>query len=473
MSQELSQTVSSKQPDNPDNPDNQSMVKKDIESFKLEQQSSSPIILSDHRTYTRFGLMILMVVFVFLGGWAALAPLNSASVATGEVYVVSNNRVVQHYEGGMVSEILVEEGDVVTKGQVLLRLAPTMAQAELSVVQSRLNEVLALEARLKAERISAEQIKFPEILASNRSDPLIEEIIQGQQEVFLSRKQSLEGELKIYKQRIEALQQQISGLTSVNKTLDTRIASYEQEVADWEALYREQFADKIRLQEMQRELSRLKGERNGNLSEIARLKVQIAETESQRILKKQQFREEVFAELRKTQSERVDLETRKIALVDRLERIEIKASVNGRVNGLTIYTVGKVVKPGETLMELVPDTQDYAVKAKVTVTDIDRVYVGLIADVRFSAFSSQITHVIEGKVVNVSADKFVDQQSGAEYFEAKVVLTPAGIEQMEKDGLFMLPGMPAEVMIKTGERTLLEYFLKPFTNMFARAFNED
>lgn len=470
MSQELSQTTSSQLEESQGQ---QSLVKKDIESFKLEVQGALPNIVSDYRIYARFGLLVLFLVFVLFGGWAALAPLNSASVAIGEVMVVSNNRVVEHYEGGIVSEILVEEGDEVSKGQVLLRLSPTQAQSELSIVQSRLYEVLGLEARLKSERMLSDRVEFPQSLLSQRGDPQVDEVIHGQQEVFSARKKALDGELRIYQQRIEALHEQISGLTSVIKTMDARVESYEHEVADWEALYREQFADKIRLQEMQRELARLKGERGSHRSEIARLKVEIAETESQRILKTQQFREEVVSELRQAQSERVDLETRKVALVDRLQRIEITAPVDGRINGLTVFTLGEVVQPGETLMEVVPSSKDYAVRARVATTDIDRVYAGLIADVRFSAFSSQTTHVIEGKVINVSADKFMDKQTGLEYFEAKVVLTPAGIEQMKEDGLFLLPGMPAEVMIKTGERTLLEYLLKPFENMFARSFNED
>lgn len=469
MSQELiqAQSVSS------ETQTDKILGKPDIESFSVVEQKALPVISGEHRGYTRLGLLILFLIFVVFGGWAAMAPLNSASVAVGEVMVVSNNRVVEHYEGGMVSEILVQEGDAVAKGQVLLRLSPTQAQAELSMVQSRLNEVLGLEARLKAERAMAEQIGFPAALLQFRGDAQVDEVLDGQQEVFLARKRALNGELRIYTQRINALQEQIGGLSSVIKTLDERIASYELEVADWEALYREQFADKIRLQEMQRELARLKGERDSHRSEIARLKVEIAETETQQILRKQQFLEEAVSELRNAQSERADLESRKIALVDRLQRIEIVAPVDGRVNGLTVFTVGEVVSPGETLMEVVPDTKDYAVRARVSTTDIDRVYAGLIADVRFSAFSSQTTHVIEGKVMTVSADKFIDQKSGMEYFEAKVVVTPEGVEQMKKDGLFLLPGMPAEVMIRTGERTLLDYFLKPFKDMFARSFNED
>lgn len=449
------------------------VIASDLESLAIQKQADLPTIKTDHSPYSRLGLLVLFIVFGVFGTWSATAPLDSAAVAPGTVFVASNNRVVQHYEGGIVSEILVQEGQEVKQGQVLLKLSPTQAQAEISVIEARLNEVYGLEARLKAERKLAESIEFPPALLANAESDDVKEVMQGQKEVFKARRNSLEGELKIYQQRVDAMNEQIRGLEAMIVTLNERVASYELEVQDWEALYKEQYADKIRLQEMQRELSRLKGERNRSESDIARLKVQIAETESQVVLRKQKFREEVVSQLREVQSERVDLESRRIALADRLERVDITAPVAGVVNGLSVFTVGEVIQSGKTLMEIVPDSKNYAVKAKVMVTDIDKVRVGLIADVRFSAFNTQVTHVIEGEVYHVSADKFVDQQSGMEYFEAKVMLTEAGIAQMEQDSIFMLPGMPAEVMIKIGERTLLDYFTKPFTNMFARSFNED
>lgn len=445
----------------------------EIDSFKALAQADLPQIKNDHQGYTRFGLIVLFITFGLFGSWAALAPLNSAAVAVGEVIVTSNNRVVEHYEGGIVEDIMVKDGDQVEKGQALLKLSPTQAQAELSVITGRLHEILGTEARLQAERKNLDVIEFPEVLMKNQEDEQVAEILRGQKEVFDARKNALSSELQIYSQRVGALKQQITGLQSLNKTLEERIESYTEEVKDWDALYKEQFADKIRLQEMQRELSRLKGEKEANSSEMARLKVQISETESETVLRKRKFLEEVVSQLREVQSEKADLESRKIALVDRLDRIEIKAPISGVINGLTIYTKGEVVSPGETLMEIVPNTKDYAVKAKVLTTDIDKVHVGLIADVRFSAFNTQTTHVVEGKVVHISADKFMDEQSGMEYFETRVVITPDGVKQMEDDGIFLLPGMPAETMIKIGDRTLLAYFIKPFKDMLAKAFNEE
>ncbi|MBN2646849.1 MAG: HlyD family type I secretion periplasmic adaptor subunit [Thiotrichales bacterium] len=452
---------------------NGGLAKQDIDSFKIQERPELAKIKADHRGYTRLGLLVLFVTFGLFGGWAAVAPLDSAAVAPGSVIVTSNNRVVQHYEGGIVEDILVKDGDQVAEGQVLIRLSPTQAQAEKNVVEGRLIEVLGLEARLEAEQRGKGKITFPQSLLQMADQAQVQEVVNGQNEVFRARKNALESELRIYQKRINALKEQIRGLTSQNRTLDERIRSYEAEVKDWEALFKEQFADKIRLQEMQRELSRLKGEKESNSSDIARLGVQISETESESVLRKRKFLEEVVSQLREVQGEKTDLMSRKIALVDRLDRIEIPSPIAGRVNGLSIYSRGEVISSGAKLMEIVPDSKDYAVKAKVMITDIDKVYVGLRADVRFSAFNTQTTHVVEGDVVYVSADKFLDEASGLEYFEARIVITPEGVAQMERDGIFLLPGMPAETMIKIGERTLLAYFVKPFKDMFAKAFNED
>jgi epimerase transport system membrane fusion protein len=445
----------------------------DIESFSVKQAENEIQIDTDYAVYSRMGMIALFVIFVVFGGWASFAPLNSALVAPGAVVVISNNRVVQHLEGGMVDKILISEGQSVKQGDVLLKLSPTLAKAELQLSESRLNEILGIEARLLAERKFKESVSFPERLVSQTNDAQVKEVIEGQQDVFSARKQALDGEIFIYRQKEQALKEQIIGLQSVIRNLDARIASYESDVKDWQALLNEQFTDKIRLQEMQRSLSRLKGERGTDMAEVAQLKVQIAETKSQVILRKQQFSEKVVSELRKIQAEKTDVETRLVTLRDRLSRVQILAPVTGRVNALTVYTVGQVVTPGEKLMEIVPETKNYAVKAKVKVTDIDKVYPGLIADIRFSAFNTQTTHVIEGEVIHVSADKFTDQDSGNEYFEAKVKMTDAGTAQMQEDKIFLLPGMPAEVMIKVGERTLLEYFVKPFSDMLARSFNEE
>lgn len=449
-------------------------LSKEIDSFKsVAGDVEQPVIDTNDGRYARYGWIALAIVFLFGGTWAATAPLNSAAVAVGEVIVYSHNKVVQHFEGGIVSEILVQEGDAVEKGQVLLRLDPTQASSEYSMVTGQLNEAMGLEARLRAEQQGLDSIQFPQALLDQQHHPEVQQIIDAQTHVFNARRESLQSEIAIYKQRIRALNQQIRGLQDYIVTLEERIDSYIEEIRDWDELFQEQFADKTRLQEMRRELSRLRGERDQNHSEIARLRVQIAETEGQEVLTRQQFLQDVVSEFSKVQAERMDLSFRKQVLEDRLRRIEITSPDTGIVKGNEVYTVGSVIRPGDTIMEVVPKTEDFAVRVRVNTTDINQVHIGLIADVRFSAFNTQTTHVVEGQVTHLSADKFVDERSGMEYFEARIRITESGVEQMRKDGIFILAGMPAEAMIQTGERTLFGYFVKPFQDMFARAFRED
>ena len=451
-----------------------SNLPKTLDSFASTANTSQlPTINTDDGQYAKYGWIALTIVFLFGGTWAATAPLNSAAVAIGEVVVVSHNKVVQHFEGGLVEAILVDEGDEVTQGQPLIRLSPTQAASELSMVTSQLNEALGLEARLRAEQQNATRINFPEALTSQLPNATIQEIIDSQQHVFKARRESLNAEQAVFNQRIRALEQQISGLSEYITTLDSRVTSFEAELRDWNELFLEQFADKMRVQEISRELDRLRGERSQNVSEIARLRVQMAETENQKILAKQQFLQEVVSELPRVQAQRIDLSFRKVILEDRLARIEITAPDNGVIKGLNVFTLGSVIRSGDTLMEIVPKREEFGLRVRVNPTNINTVNVGLLVDVRFSAFNTQTTHVVEGEVTHISADKFTDERQGVEYFEARIRITENGVEQMRQDGLFILPGMPVEAMIKTGERTVFGYFVKPFQDMFARSFRED
>ncbi|BBP44285.1 HlyD family type I secretion periplasmic adaptor subunit [Thiosulfativibrio zosterae] len=453
--------------------DGQSVVKKDIDAFKHAKPSEQIQIDVDDKRFARLGWISLIIVFVIFGGWSAIAKIDNAAVAAGEVVVESSNKSVQHLEGGLVAEILVKEGDLVVKGQTLLKLSPTQAQAELSMIQSQLDESYGAESRLRAEQMGLDKIQWVDEMQARSNLPSILQIQNSQEAVFKARKEAKAGELSIYSERINALKQQISGLSEYLNSLQNRIDSYKAELIDWEALYKEQFTDKIRLQEMKRQLAQLQGEYDQNVSEIARLKVQITENTYQKILATQNFSKEVADELSKTLAQKVDLSYRKQVLQDKLNRVDIVSPADGKVQGLQIVTVGSVVRPGETIMEVVPQNEGYAAKVRVSPIDIDKVKVGLITHVRFSAFNTQITHVVEGQVINVSPDKFVDPKSGMEYFEAKVLITPKGIKQMEKDGMYMRSGMPVEAMIKVGDRTLLGYLMKPFTDMIARSFNED
>lgn len=421
----------------------------------------------------RFGFIVLLVTVVGFGGWAYFAPLDGAAIADGKVVVESQNRVVQHLEGGIVAEILVNDGDRVEGGDPLVVLSDTRSRADLSIVESELKEVLGREARLLAERVGAGSIDFPEELTRAKStDQSVKNIIAGQKELFRARKEAFDGRMAIYQQRMDALKQQMRGLESMNVNLQSRIDSFQKELENWQALFEEELTDLTRINEMQRELFRLQGEKDANEAQIAELKVRVGETRSEMLVNRQEFAERVATELREVQQSRADLMARRTALQDTLQRTTLHAPASGTVVGKQVYTVGGIVRPGDTLMEIVPEDQEYIITARVQPQDIDRIAVGQLADLQLAAFNLQMAHVIEGEVVGISADAFENEQNGERYYEARVKLTEAGMNRMNEQGMFLVSGMPATVLIKTGERTLFQYLLEPITRMFSRAFRE-
>lgn len=426
----------------------------------------------DYRKRIRAGLGVILVTFVGLGGWAAVAPLDGAAIAPGQVIVDSENRVVQHLQGGIISALYVRDGHKVEEGELLLELSDTQVRAELDIIQSQLNEAMGREARLQAERIGADEISFPQELLE-ADDQTITNIIKGQQALFGSRREALEGKVSIYEQRMNAFNQQIKGLKSLIRTHDNRIASYRQELANWQALFERELADKTRINEMQRELYRLEGERASAVSSLAELEIRIGETRSELLVTRENYAEEVSAQLRDAQQTVSDLGSRRIAVRDVLERTRITAPATGTVVGLSIHTVGGVIRPGETILSIVPDDQLYAIRARVQTPDIDRVKVGQRADVRLSAFNQQTHDVVQGELLHISADAFSDERTGEQYYEARIGITDEGHLTMMSQGMYLMSGMPAEVMIKTGERTALQYLLSPITRMLDRALREE
>ncbi len=423
-------------------------------------------------TFIRYGFLVIVLVFGVLGTWMTFAPLDSASVASGKVVVEGNKKSIQHLEGGIVEAIYVKDGDSVKKGELLLKMVEIHAKAQLEMVLSQYYEALALECRLKAERDSLKKILFDkEIIAIG--DGLKNRLIDGQTRLFTSRKEALKSEKEIMLQRIAQLKQQIEGNRSIIKSKESRLKSYREEIEEWKILYEEQLTDKLKLRELQRDSETIVGDIASSQAEIARLYVEINETKSQILLRKQEFNKEVGSELRDTQSSLADMRARLYSLKDTLNRTKITAPVEGIVVGMDTHTIGGVISPGQIILEIVPGISEMIIIAQVPTTDIDKVTKGLKANIRFSAFNLQMAHVVEGKVIHISADSFVDEITGMPYYEAKVRLTKKGHKQLKENKFFLVHGMPAEVMIKTGERTVLSYLLKPIRKMFTKAFRED
>ncbi|MBP0049710.1 HlyD family type I secretion periplasmic adaptor subunit [Marinobacterium sp. AK62] len=438
------------------------------ETLKAIRDGQFELDVSDKRPKL-IGLLILFVTFGMFGTWAAVAPLDSAALAPGVVTVKTYRKTIQHLEGGIVEAIHVRDGDQVAEGDVLLVLDDTQARAELEIVRGQLIAARALEARLQAERDQKGNVAFP--AAFDLNDPRVAESVQSEEQVFQARMNSHLGEIDVLEQRMTQISEQVRGLESVIQSKKALKASFKDEAAELEELLSEGFVDKQRLRDLERRVSELEGEIADHRSSIAQAKMKKGETRLSILQLKKDFHTEVVNQLAEVQSKLFDLKERERALVDRVERTLIRAPETGMVLGMKVHTVGGVVQSGAPILDIVPAASDLVVEAQVSPIDIDRVSAGKLADIRFSAFKSATTPIIEGQVEHISADRLTNEENGMPYYLARVALTEKGRRDLGE--LVLVPGMPAEVLINTGERTLLEYLVQPATNAFARSFIED
>ena len=420
------------------------------------------------KTPVRIGLTIFALVFGVFGGWAAFAPIDGAAYAPGEVAVESQNKSVQHLEGGIIAELLVGNGDLVEPGQPLIHLDRTQPQAQLDVARTQYMANLVREARLTAQRAGAESIAWPEVL--DRGDPATREEIDAQTVIFASRRASLDNNVEVLEQRIGQLENRIVGM-EVSRGSELSLAdSFEAELEDTRALLEQGFSDRIRLRDLERNVARHRGEAGELAANIASTQMQIGETRLRILQVEKDFQNEVAAEFAETRTNLNDLEERIIALEDVVARTVIRAPDGGYVTGMQTHTVGGVISPGMIIADIVPEDDELVIEAQVSPNDIDRVALNQNANIRFSAFGS-MTPTIYGEVTNLSADSFQDPNTGLSYFTAEIMVTPDGMDDLGE--LVLMPGMPAEVFITTGERTFLEYLFKPFSDAVARSFRED
>ncbi len=426
---------------------------------------------TDDRGVRWVGLIILLIFFGGFGGWSATAELSSAAVAPGVVAVESHRKTIQHLEGGIVQDLLVRDGDVVESQQVLLRLDDTQDRAQLEVARLQLMEALALEARLLAEREEQDTLGFPEELEEFRGDPRLDKSLKGHRQVLAARRATLLGETALLEQRIGQLKERIRGLEGLARTKKRRIDSLNAEVAELNRLFKAGHIEKTRMLALEREAAEVEGERAQHLADITSTELQISETQMEILQLTKRIQREVEEELRTVQAEVFDLRERIRALDDRVMRTEIRAPEEGIVMDMGVHTIGGVISPGTRILDIVPRDSELVVEARVNPIDIDNVHSGLKADVRFSAFKARLTPVVEGEVITVSADRYIDDESGQPYYLSRIRVSEAELRRLDNRSL--MPGMPAEVMIKTGDHTLLSYLLQPVTDAFARSFRED
>lgn len=416
-------------------------------------------------------LIVIGVFFGAFGVWAAFAPLQSGAIAYGEVTVAGNRKTVQHLEGGIVKNILVGEGDTVDAGQLLLRFEGTQAETQMRLLGGRLAAAMATRDRLMAEQNKAEEITFQydssQPMRNRQSEYL--DILLGQQEIFDARRSFLRSQTDLTWQRIAQLREEINGLSAEARAQERQLALIKEETDALETLLKKGFARKPRILELKRQAAVIAGGREKNLAAIARARQRIVEAELSLGSTRTRFMNEVVMQLRETEEEIADLRDRIIAASDILQRLQVRAPVGGRVVNSQIFTEGGVVAPGAPLMDIVPADEMLIVEARIDPLDIDIVYPGLESEIRLSSYRTDEIQTIFGRVEDVSADSMMDPATGRSYYTARVVIDDQVIFPDDKR---IYPGMPVELVIVAGHRTVLSYLFEPLSRRLGRAMRE-
>lgn len=426
--------------------------------------------LGDTRRPLLIGAVIIVVTFFGLGLWAATAPLDSAAIAPGFITVESNRRTIQHLEGGIVREILVQDGDRVKAGEVLLRLDDTRARAQMGILRADLDSQLAIEARLVAERDGLPAPQFSTELTERLGDPTVAAIVESQRALFAARGVALAGQRSILEQRIIQFGQQVDGLKALEASKAAQIKLIRDELKDLYGLLEQGYVTRPRVLALEREASRLEGERGDHVAAIARARQGAGEAQLQIYQLEKGRQEEVARELRDVRARVTELRERMVAAADVLQRIDIVAPVSGTVMDLAIHTAGGVVAPGASIMDIVPANDALVVEVHINPIDIDTVHPGQAVALRINTADARLTPVINGRLATVSADRVVEERTNQTYYRGRVVIPPEELRRLE--GLNLHSGMMVEALINRGEQTALHYALKPLTDALARSFRE-
>ncbi len=419
----------------------------------------------------RMGWAAILLFFGLGGGLAAAIPLASAALAPGVISPDGSRKAVQHLEGGIVRAIHVREGDVVAPGQPLVTLEGTQARADLGELHERMLYLTAIEARLTAEQVQATRILRPGTIDALGSADAVAAVLKGQQDLFESRKATQTGRERILEQRILQLREESNGLREVITAQDTQLRLIQQEIDSVNILLLKGLERVPRLLGLQRQQAELRGERANNKSRIARNDQAIGQTEMELLTTRQQMREKVNEELGTVRTELATLRSKLPARTDVLARTTVAAPIGGTVMNVRVTTETGVVKPGEMLLEIVPGEAKLIIDARVRPGDIDVVRAGLRTKVVFSAFAQRNLPQFHGTLRSISADRLTDERTGEHYFLAKVEVDADDIKALRPDQV-LSAGMPADVYVLTGERTTLDYLVRPFVDSLGKSFRE-
>ena len=439
---------------------------------ELAAPAESVSLMHELRRPVRAGVLVIVLFFGGIGWWAASAPLAGAAIAPGVISPDGSRRVVQHLEGGIIREILVSDGSRVRAGDPLIVLEDVQARAGFDALEARFHTLAATQARLLAEQSAAASVSFPAwLIEATSNDPTALEAMVAQRALFDTRAKALEDRKDILRRRMEQLREEIAGLEAQIVADSRQIALIDEEIQDVEQLYRKGLERKSRLLALQRARTDIHGNRAERRARIARAQQAIGETELQIIAQDTAQLEAVNEEASQIQVELAEVEQRLAASRDVLQRTLISAPVDGTVVALRFRTPGGVVRPGEPVLEIVPDNEELLIDARLSPMDIDVVRAGLPARVVLQAFQQRHMPQIEGRVRQVSPDAIADAQTGQRFFAVRVEIDRDRLAALAP-ALELTPGMPAEVYITTGEHTALDYLLGPLYDSLRRAWRE-
>ena len=437
----------------------------------MTNQEEAPKVATSYFGVLLFGAIVLLVTVGGFGVWAATARIDSAVIAAGKVAVESNSKEIQHLRGGIIKEIKVRSAELVKEGDLLVVLDATEAKANHDLTRDQYFQAQAHEARLVAERDGLDEIVFPEVLLQSATlDPRIQIFINDQERQFEERRDSIDNRIAIFQAQIAQQEEIIAGTREQIESLDLQIESYDTEIEALRPATEKGFIAKNRLAATERERTRVFAQKAEARSSIARVQQGISEAKIEILQLQQEFIENVVEQLREARLTLADARERHTIAGDVFERVEIRAPQDGIIQNLQVHTLGGVIQPGETIMEIVPVNDDLIVNARVLPQDVDSLRTGMEAEIRFSSFTGEEIPTIFGRVEWVSADVLVDEVDGSEYFLSKVVVHEDSIPEFMAD--LLTPGMPGDVIIATGERTTLDYLIQPLTNRLVHAMTE-
>lgn len=415
------------------------------------------------------GTLAVALLVGGFGTWAVFANITGAVITSGQIEVDRNRQVIQHPDGGVVEEILVDEGEEVQTGDLLIKLDSSNIVSELAVVEGQLYEILARRARFEAERDGATELSFDPLLYEVGNDAV--DLMDGQQRLFEARLDTLQRETEQLSQQRMQIASQVDGIDAQQTALAEQAALITEELTDQQSLLDRGLAQSSRVLALKREAANMQGRVGELTAQSAQAAERMTEIEIQILGLTSTRREEAITRLRDLQYNELELSERRRTLRQQLDRLDIRAPVSGIIYGLTVFAPRSVIKPADPVMYLVPQDRPLVIATQVQVTDIDQIHLGQDVVLRLSAFDQRRTPELKGHVTQVSADAFQNQQSGQSFYRAEVRMDDGEIEKLP-EGMILIPGMPVEAYVRTADRTPMDYFLKPVADYFAKAFRE-